>query len=401
MYSLALSVKMNVLLFAPGLALLLVRNTGLGGALTSAAVVLGIQAALGAPFLLTHPESYLARAFELSRVFFHKWTVNWKFVPEPIFVGKPMALALLAGHLLTLLALAHWRWTAQDGGLVAVCARCGLLPAWLAKPLLGKAGWDQLMTSVARDANAAAAAAARAHVPPAHLPPLSLPSKTNVTSEDVSEGGSPSGSSTDDTTDVEGRATPMPTAAVDVSSGSDASPASGLRRRSARLRKADPVSLQTTPAANDRPSSSSSSSSSEEGAASPVRRPLSPASAAGALPLLFVDSPGYIAYVLLVSNFVGIVFSRTLHYQFYSWYFHALPAIACGWAASSRLPLAVRLAALAGIEWAFNVGDKDGAGSPASSAALQVGHWTLLLALALAKVPPTGHGATANGARAR
>ena len=36
-------------------------------------------------------------------------------------------------------------------------------------------------------------------------------------------------------------------------------------------------------------------------------------------------SAPYITSTLLVSNFVGICFARTLHYQFYSWYFHALP----------------------------------------------------------------------------
>jgi alpha-1,3-mannosyltransferase len=33
---------------------------------------------LGAPFLLTYPQSYIRKAFELDRVFFYKWTVNWK-----------------------------------------------------------------------------------------------------------------------------------------------------------------------------------------------------------------------------------------------------------------------------------------------------------------------------------
>ena len=40
--------------------------------------------ALGLPFLLAYPWSYLSRAFELSRVFTHIWTVNLKFLSEEV-----------------------------------------------------------------------------------------------------------------------------------------------------------------------------------------------------------------------------------------------------------------------------------------------------------------------------
>lgn len=78
-FSLAVSVKMNILLFAPGLLLLLLQSSE---NVTEVVLCLGIcatiQLILGAPFLISHPISYLRKAFEFDRVFFYKWTVNWK-----------------------------------------------------------------------------------------------------------------------------------------------------------------------------------------------------------------------------------------------------------------------------------------------------------------------------------
>jgi alpha-1,3-mannosyltransferase len=103
-----------------------------------------LQLALGAPFLATHPASYLSRAFELTRVFFFKWSVNWAFLPESVFLSKPFALLLLATHLTSLAAFAHWRWTSDDGGLPGAVAgwwasgrgkraRAALAPAHVAR----------------------------------------------------------------------------------------------------------------------------------------------------------------------------------------------------------------------------------------------------------------------------
>jgi hypothetical protein len=79
-FSLAVTQKMNVLLFAPGLLLLLLQvgpdlKTVIRRLLLCCALP---QLLLGAPFLFRHPVSYLRKAFELDRVFFYKWTVNWK-----------------------------------------------------------------------------------------------------------------------------------------------------------------------------------------------------------------------------------------------------------------------------------------------------------------------------------
>ena len=80
-FSYAVSIKMNVLLFAPGLLLLLIQQSRGNLLLVVRRLFLCCalpQLVLGAPFLFTYPESYLRKAFELDRVFFFKWTVNWK-----------------------------------------------------------------------------------------------------------------------------------------------------------------------------------------------------------------------------------------------------------------------------------------------------------------------------------
>lgn len=116
-FSLAVSVKMSVLLYAPALFLLLVRSLGLLGSFVPLSICAAIQLLLGLPFLLSQPWSYLAGSFDLGRTFQHIWTVNWKFLPEPFFLSPAWSLLSLSLHAVTLLSFAHFRWTAQDGGL--------------------------------------------------------------------------------------------------------------------------------------------------------------------------------------------------------------------------------------------------------------------------------------------
>ena len=78
-FSLGVSVKMNILLFAPGLLLLLLQTMDdIFQTMECLAICAFVQLLLGAPFLLSYPISYLKKAFEFDRVFFYKWTVNWK-----------------------------------------------------------------------------------------------------------------------------------------------------------------------------------------------------------------------------------------------------------------------------------------------------------------------------------
>ena len=67
------------------------------------------QILYGYPFRKRAP-SYFSKAFEFSRVFLYKWTVNWRFIPESMFLSKPFALGLLGVHVGLLFWFAKTRW---------------------------------------------------------------------------------------------------------------------------------------------------------------------------------------------------------------------------------------------------------------------------------------------------
>ena len=104
---------MNILLFSPGLLVLLLRRHGLRGTLPLLCLCATIQLLLGAPFLITNPLGYISRSFDLGRQFFFKWTVNWRFLPKWLFLHRAFHIALLTANVTTwmLFAVKHWtRW---------------------------------------------------------------------------------------------------------------------------------------------------------------------------------------------------------------------------------------------------------------------------------------------------
>ncbi|KAI1883006.1 hypothetical protein AGOR_G00240780 [Albula goreensis] len=119
-YSLAVSVKMNVLLFSPGLLFVLLWEFGLLKTLPKLSLCAAIQLLLGLPFLLENPVGYISRAFDLGRQFFFKWTVNWRFLPEEVFLNRYFHVALLAAHLLTLLLFTFQRWKRPGESIMAL-----------------------------------------------------------------------------------------------------------------------------------------------------------------------------------------------------------------------------------------------------------------------------------------
>lgn len=110
-FSLAVGVKMNILLFAPALLLFYLTNLGSFRTLLQLTICAGIQLLLGAPFLLTYPWAYLKGSFDLGRVFEHKWTVNFRFLPRELFEWREFHLCLLGLHLLLLLCFCKPCWT--------------------------------------------------------------------------------------------------------------------------------------------------------------------------------------------------------------------------------------------------------------------------------------------------
>jgi len=122
-FSAGVGVKMNGLLYAPG-----VLGVYLGGrsysklrsiksqiyqlrhTLLNLFINALLQIIIGYPFLSTYPLSYLRKSFELDRIFFYKWTVNFKFLPEGIFVNPTWGKILLGGHVLVLVLFGGKIW---------------------------------------------------------------------------------------------------------------------------------------------------------------------------------------------------------------------------------------------------------------------------------------------------
>ncbi|KPI93441.1 hypothetical protein RR46_10701 [Papilio xuthus] len=76
---------------------------------------------------------------------------------------------------------------------------------------------------------------------------------------------------------------------------------------------------------------------------------------------------------MFLTNFIGVVCARSLHYQFYSWYFHSLPYLL--W--STNLSVIVRFLILALIEFCWNTYPS----TDATSAMLHVCHLIILYSI--------------------
>ena len=224
-YSFGVGIKMNMLLYAPGVLLVLLVGCGVLETIVCLSICAGLQLALGWPFLTTFPVQYLTRSFDLGRVFMYKWTVNFKFLPEDMFLSKSLSIVLLLSTLGVWALFAH-KWITENQRISSV--------------------WNRIWGNEQQ-----------------RIKPL---------------------------------------------------------------------------------------------------------------------SSHFILTTIFLSNFIGVVFARTLHYQFYVWYFHTLPYLL--WHAK-RLPVRLKLLLLVNIEVGFNVYPA----TSLSSGMLQLSHIIILVALYLSNAP--------------
>ncbi|XP_031402451.1 dol-P-Man:Man(5)GlcNAc(2)-PP-Dol alpha-1,3-mannosyltransferase-like isoform X2 [Punica granatum] len=98
-FSGAVSIKMNVLLFAPPLLLLMLKAMDIFGVVSALACAALVQILLGLPFLLSYPIAYISRAFNLGRIFIHFWHEGGllNFVLS-IFESLKLRFALTSSH---------------------------------------------------------------------------------------------------------------------------------------------------------------------------------------------------------------------------------------------------------------------------------------------------------------
>ncbi|KAI8063857.1 glycosyltransferase [Gongronella butleri] len=115
LYSAALSIKMNILLFFPGFAVILWMSLGAWATFARLALIAAVQVLVALPF---EPMAYMSRAFEFSRVFDYQWTVNWRMVDEKTFVSPQFARLLLAGQAAVLILFLTNDWCKKQGGMI-------------------------------------------------------------------------------------------------------------------------------------------------------------------------------------------------------------------------------------------------------------------------------------------
>ncbi|KAI1650594.1 glycosyltransferase family 58 protein [Daldinia loculata] len=114
-YSWGLGIKMSLLLVLPAVGIVLFLGRGFSGSLKCAAIMAQMQIVIATPFLQANAWGYASKAFELTRQFFFKWTVNWRFVGEETFLSRPFSLVLLGMHAVVISGFIVGKWLKPAG----------------------------------------------------------------------------------------------------------------------------------------------------------------------------------------------------------------------------------------------------------------------------------------------
>jgi alpha-1,3-mannosyltransferase len=109
-YSFGLGIKMSLLLPLPAIGAILFLARGVHASLKQLWLMAQLQILIAFPFLPANAKGYVSRAFELSRQFLFKWTVNWRFVGEDTFLSREFSILLLIGHVSALALFLTTRW---------------------------------------------------------------------------------------------------------------------------------------------------------------------------------------------------------------------------------------------------------------------------------------------------
>lgn len=110
-WAIGAGIKMTMLLPFPAMLTILVQGAGTEMAVFWIFVAWILVFGSAAPFLGAHETViYISQAYNLGRQFLYKWTVNWRFISEDVFLSKQFAYTLLLIHASLLLAFLHYKW---------------------------------------------------------------------------------------------------------------------------------------------------------------------------------------------------------------------------------------------------------------------------------------------------
>ncbi|KAI9660205.1 MAG: dolichyl-P-Man:Man(5)GlcNAc(2)-PP-dolichol alpha-1,3-mannosyltransferase [Alyxoria varia] len=111
---------MNVLLVLPAVAVILFQAGGPMMLLTQTSWMAQVQLVIAMPFLRNHARAYFSQAFDMRRQFLYEWTVNWRFVPEEVFLSRNFAIGLVVAHATLLVFFLTTRWLKPMGNSLRV-----------------------------------------------------------------------------------------------------------------------------------------------------------------------------------------------------------------------------------------------------------------------------------------